>query len=103
MVSDRAPRWPSWEPAHGARVLCLLARGIPMSDILDKLPEWLKFLHHMENELRRAARHGLIFRWKEACEHLSQARGHLEQAMREAEGEEPPDGPRPPLRKEGEC
>ena len=24
-----------------------------MSDMLDKLPEWLKFLHHMENELRR--------------------------------------------------
>ena len=54
------------------------------------------------NELRRAARHGLIFRWAEACEHLSQARGHLEQAMREAKGEEPPDGPQTPLRKEGE-
>src|SRR5881392_4100171 len=64
-----------------------------MSDILDKVPDWLKSLHHMENELRRSARHGLIFRWKEACEHLSEARGHLEQAMREAKGEEPADGP----------
>ena len=73
-----------------------------MSDILDKLPEWLQSLHHMENELRRTARHGLIFRWTEACEHLSQARSHLEQAMREAKDEEPLVGPRGPLRKEGE-
>ena len=71
-------------------------------ELLDKIPDWLKSLHNMENELRRAARHGLIFRWKEACEHLSEARGHLEQAMRDAKGEEPPDGPRTPLKKEGE-
>jgi hypothetical protein len=44
-------------------------------DLLDKIPDWLKSLHHMENELRRAARQGLIFRWKEACENLSEARG----------------------------
>ena len=71
-------------------------------DILDQIPDWLNTLHDMENELQRAARHGLIFRWKEACEHLSEARGHLEQSMRDAKGEEPPDGPRTPLRKEGE-
>jgi hypothetical protein len=73
-----------------------------MSNILDKVPDWLKSLDHMENELRGAARHGLILRWNEACEHLSQARNHLERAMREAKGEEPPDGPRTRLRKEGE-
>jgi len=67
-----------------------------MSDILDMLPEWLQSLHHMENELRRAARHGLIFRWTEACEHLSQARGHLEQAMRETKGENRLTGLEPP-------
>jgi hypothetical protein len=52
-----------------------------MADLLEKIPDWLK---------------------KEACEHLSEARGHLEQAMRDAKGEEPPDGPRTPLKKEGE-
>ena len=78
--------------------------GVAMpKDILDQIPDWLNTLHDMENELQRAARHGLIFRWKEACEHFSEARGHLEQSMRDAKGEEPPDGPRTPLRKEGEC
>jgi hypothetical protein len=73
-----------------------------MPDLLEKIPDRLRNLHHMENELRRAARHGLIFRWKEACEHLSQARGHFEQAMRDAKGEGPPDGPQTPMRKDGE-
>src|SRR4051812_23207079 len=27
--------------------------------LLDKIPDWLKSLHDLENELRRAARHGL--------------------------------------------
>jgi hypothetical protein len=72
------------------------------NDLLDKLPDWLKSLHHMENELRRAARHGLILRWEQASAHLAEARGHLEQAMREAKGEEPPNGPQTPARKEGE-
>src|SRR5262245_11189834 len=30
------------------------------NDLLDKIPEWLKSLWHMENELRNAARNGLI-------------------------------------------
>ena len=93
----------NWNLAIGGTFcLCAAQAKCPMSDILDSVPDWLKSLHHMENELRRSARHGLIFRWKEACEHLSEARGHLEQAMREAKGAEPPDGPRTPLRKEGE-
>jgi hypothetical protein len=71
-----------------------------MADLLHKIPDWLKSLHHMENELRRAARHGLIFHWKEACEHLAEARGHLEQALRDAKGEAPPDGPRVAAKKQ---
>ena len=70
--------------------------------ILDKIPSWLKSLYEMENELRRAARNGIVLRKEQASEHLAQARRHLEQAMREAKGEEPPHGPQTPLRKEGE-
>jgi hypothetical protein len=29
------------------------------NDLLDKIPDWLKSLWHMENELRNAARNGL--------------------------------------------
>ena len=36
------------------------------NDLLDKIPQWLKSLYHMENELRRAARNGLILR-NEPC------------------------------------
>jgi hypothetical protein len=71
-----------------------------MADLLQKIPDWLKSLHHMENELRRAARHGLIFRWKEACEHLAEARGHLEQAVRDAKGEGPTEGPSAPAKEQ---
>jgi hypothetical protein len=69
---------------------------------LDKIPGWLKSLHTMENELRQAARNGLILRKEEASQHLAEARRHLEQAVREARGEEPPNGPQTPVRKEGE-
>ena len=31
-------------------------------DLFDKIPQWLKSLHEMENELRNAARKGLILR-----------------------------------------
>jgi hypothetical protein len=72
------------------------------NDLLDKIPDWLKSLWHMENELRNAARNGLILRKEEASAHLAEARRHLEQAMNEAKGIEPPNGPQTPLRKEGE-
>ena len=72
------------------------------NDLLDKIPEWLKSLWHMENELRNAARNGLILRKDEASAHLAEARRHLEKAMNEAKGIEPANGPQTPLRKEGE-
>ena len=72
------------------------------NDILDKIPDWLKSLWHMENELRNAARNGLILRKDAASAHLAEARRHLEQAMNEAKGIEPANGPQTPHRKEGE-
>ena len=72
------------------------------NDLLDKLPDWLKSLYHMENELRSSARNGLILRKDEASEHLAQARRHVETVLNEAKGVEPPNGPQTPLRKEGE-
>jgi hypothetical protein len=72
------------------------------NDLLDKIPDWLKSLWHMENELRNAARNGLILRKDEASAHLAEARRHLEKAMNEAKGVEPANGPQTPLRKEGE-
>jgi hypothetical protein len=72
------------------------------NDLLDKIPDWLKSLWHMENELRNAARNGLILRKEEASAHLAEARRHLEKVMNEAKGIEPANGPQTPLRKEGE-
>jgi len=72
------------------------------NDLLDKIPDWLKSLWHMENELRNAARNGLILRKDEASAHLAEARRHLEKALNEAKGIEPANGPQTPLRKEGE-
>jgi hypothetical protein len=72
------------------------------SSLLDKIPQWLRSLHQMENELRSAARQGLVLRKDEATEHLAEARRLLEKAVNEARGVEPPDGPQTPLRKEGE-
>ena len=71
-------------------------------NLFDRIPQWLKSLNEMENELRNAARKGLILRKEEASEHLAQARQHLERALNEAKGVEPADGPQTPLRKEGE-
>ena len=71
-------------------------------DLLDKIPHWLRSLHQMEGELRSAARKGLLLRKDEASEHLAEARRLLERALNEAKGIEPPDGPKTPLRKEGE-
>jgi hypothetical protein len=74
-----------------------------MSDsFFDKIPGWLKSLHTMEIELQQAARNGLILRKDEAAQHLAEARRHLKQAVREARGQEPPNGPQTPVRKEGE-
>jgi hypothetical protein len=53
------------------------------NDLLDKIPNWLKSLWHMENELRNAGRNGLVLRKDEASAHLAEARRHLEQAMNE--------------------
>jgi hypothetical protein len=72
------------------------------SDLFNRIPQWLKSLHDMENELRNAARNGLIMRREKASEHLAEARRHLEQAMQDAKGVEPPNGPQTPVRKEGE-
>jgi len=41
------------------------------NDLLDKIPDWLKSLYHMENELRSSARNGLILRKDEALNHLA--------------------------------
>ena len=73
-----------------------------VGDLFDKIPQWLKSLHEMENELRRAARNGLVLHKDEASEHLAAARLHLENALSEAKGIEPPNGPQTSLRKEGE-
>jgi hypothetical protein len=57
------------------------------NDPLHKSPCWPKSLWHMENELRRAARNGLILRKEEASEHLAEARrvATRERAIRLAE------------------
>jgi hypothetical protein len=72
------------------------------NDLVDKIPAWLKSLWDMENELRSAARNGLILRTDEASAHLAKARQHLEKAVNEAKGIEPTNGPQTPVRKEGE-
>ena len=71
-------------------------------NLFDRIPQWLKSLHEMENELRNAARKGLILRNEEASGHLAQARRHLQTVLDEAKGMEPANGPQTPLRKEGE-
>jgi len=72
------------------------------NDLLDQIPDWLKSLYHMENELRSSARNGLFLRKDEALQHLTEARRHFEEALNAAKGVEPSDGPATPLRKEGE-
>ena len=70
-------------------------------DFSSKIPNWLKSLYEMENELRDAARNGLILRNEKASEHLAGARRHLDDLMKQVRGEEPSNGPQTPLRKEG--
>jgi hypothetical protein len=79
------------------------AQTDPMAnELLNKMPGWLKSLWDMENELRSAARNGLILRTDEASAHLAKARQHLEEVMNGEKGIEPASGPETPLRKEGE-
>ena len=60
-------------------------------DLLDKIPEWLKSLWHMENELRNTARSGVFMRKDDATAHLAEARRHLEDVMKAANrGKQPP-------------
>ena len=91
-----------WSPIRYSKAQAQAQVDDMANDLLDKIPDWLKSLWHMENELRNAARNGLILRKDEASAHLAEARRHLEQAMNEAKGIEPPNGPQTPLRKEGE-
>ena len=70
--------------------------------LLDQIPDWLKSLWQMEQELRSSARNGLILRKDDAAAHLAEARRHLEEAWKSAQGNEPSDAPKPPLRKDGE-
>jgi hypothetical protein len=81
-----------------ARLTTATGRTVNTDNFFDRMPQWLKSLHEMENELRNAARKGLILRREEAAEHLAQARRHLQDALDEAKGLEPPNGPLTPLR-----
>src|SRR5262245_31598293 len=73
-----------------------------VNDLTEKIPQWLKSLHGMENELRNAARSGLVLDRQKASEHLAAARRHLEATLQAAQGGAAADGPQTPLRKEGE-
>jgi len=73
-----------------------------VDDLTDKIPQWLKSLHSMENELRNAARSGLVLDRQKASEHLAAARRHLEATLKAAQGGAAADGPQTPSRKEGE-
>jgi hypothetical protein len=60
-------------------------------DLLSRIPAWLKSLYEMENELRDAARNGLILRNEKASQHLAGGRRHLDEVMKQVRGEEPSD------------
>ena len=46
-------------------------------DLLAKVPEWLKSLWHVGNELRTSAWKSILLRPDEAVDHLAGARRHL--------------------------
>ena len=71
------------------------------NDLSDKIPQWLKSLTSMENELRRAAWSGLVLNRQKASEHLAEARRHLEETLKAARGAEPADAPPTQKRKDG--
>ena len=70
-------------------------------DLLGRIPVWLKSLYEMENELRDAARNGIILRNEKASEHLAAARKHLDDLLGWPRARSLPTALRP-LRKEGE-
>ena len=78
------------------------------SDLFEQIPGWLKSLWHMENELRNAARSGVILQKDAALAHLAESRRHLEDAMKSGTagagsgGDQSPAPPAPPVRKDGE-
>jgi len=72
------------------------------NDLVDKIPDWLKSLWHMENELRNSARKGLFLQKDEALNHLAEARRHFEEALDTAKGGKPESAPETPPRKEGD-
>jgi len=72
------------------------------NDLSDKIPQWLKSLTSMENELRSAAWSGLVLNRQKASEHLAEARRHLEETLKAARGGEPADAPPTQKRKDGE-
>lgn len=57
------------------------------NDILDKVPQALKSLYQLENELRSALLDGVILRKEEARQHLAEARRHLEELLDSAKKE----------------
>ena len=61
-------------------------------ELFAKIPEWLKSLFHIENELRNAAQNGLVLQKEKALEHLAEARRGLE-SMSGAQNVPLPDDP----------
>ena len=58
------------------------AMSYPMADsIKDAIPNVLKTLWNLENELRGAAQNSVVLRRDEARKHLSEARRHLDELL----------------------
>ena len=53
--------------------------------ILDKVPQALKSLYHLENELRSALISGVFQGKEQATTHLAEARRHLEELLNSAQ------------------
>jgi len=66
--------FPASDPVAVGKPTSTEGTARPTGDLLDKIPHWLRSLHQMENELRSAARKGLVLRKDEASEHLAEAR-----------------------------
>ena len=76
------------------------------SDLFEKIPGWLKSLWNMENELRNAARSGVVLQKGAALTHLAESRRHLEEAMKSVNpgvgSVAAPSPPAAPMLKDGE-
>jgi hypothetical protein len=59
-----------------------------MANWLDNLHPSLRPLWDLENELRKAAQNAIFLRNDEAKQHLQQARGHYEAALKALKGEQ---------------